>query len=387
MHVLGCPKLWSWWIQLAEAVEVSHSDTNADMLPLKMISAASCFPWSHTSFWMIWHDLSLSILNIHRLSTPTRMMCVSLNLKLFIIIYCDADGCHNAYHSTYMIICTCMYIYTYIYVINYNNTDGKIIYIYPLSLDPEKIKVHHFVRAFQGCQVKTWFCTCGDFSMFYYNILWYDITAHSTQIIYHGQNMCTYHVAHTHSSQLNPITAQSFPKRMLDPLQHPSFGPRTVPCNQPSLQRPSYLENRFWTDMSCQACCFSNQILIQLNPPCKGVQTKLCHFWLPSKISEYVVVHVYFAVEEKKRPSFLFGFPGHCLEKFQILQAMRSNLPGFCSRNPQWSKIHLRKHRSISAVAVALLKGWRKCDKTSPQKHKRPNTNNQDQIKNKSNDP
>ena len=22
--------------------------------------------------------------------------------------------------------------------------------------------------------------------------------------------------------------------------------------------------------MSCQACCFSNQILIQLNPPCKG---------------------------------------------------------------------------------------------------------------------
>jgi hypothetical protein len=80
------------------------------------------------------------------------------------------------------------------------------LYIYPLSLDPEKIKVHHFVRAFQGCQVKTWFCTCGDFSMFYYNILWYDITAHSTQIIYHGQNMCTYHVAHPHTA---PNSTQS----------------------------------------------------------------------------------------------------------------------------------------------------------------------------------
>lgn len=242
------------------------------------------------------------------------------------------------------------------------------VYIYPLSLDPEKIKVHHFVRAFQGCQVKTWFCTCGDFSMFYYNILWYDKTAYSTHIIYHGQNMCTYHVAHTHSSQLDPITAQSFPKRMLNPLQHPSFGPRTVPCNQPSLQRPSYLKNRSWTDMSCQACCFSNQVLIQLNPPCKGVQTKLCHFCLPSKISEYVVVHVYFAVEEIKGPSFLFGFPGHCLEKFQILQAMCSNLPGFCSRNPQRSKIHLSEAQVNFCSGSCLTQGLEKVWQNQPAK-------------------
>ena len=67
-------------------------------------------------------------MNIHRLSTPTRMMCVSSNLKLF-IIYCDADGCHNAYHTLHIYDYMYVYIYIYISVINYNNTDGKIIYI------------------------------------------------------------------------------------------------------------------------------------------------------------------------------------------------------------------------------------------------------------------
>ena len=181
--------------------------------------------------------------------------------------------------------------------------------------------------------------------------------------------ICVHTMLHTHTpTQIPtyPVTAQSFPKRMLDPLQHPSFRPRTMPCNQPSLHRSLYLENRFRTDMSCQACCLSNQIFVQLNPPREWVQRKLSHFCLPSKISEYVVVHVDLAVEEIKSTSFLFGFRGHFLEDLQIPQAMLSNLPGFCSWNPKWSKIHLSEAKVNFHSSCCLTWGFEKIWQKKP---------------------